>query len=477
MPKPLETSLKFGTSGLRGLATDLLSGGAGRYAAAFCSVLLTRDAVQAGSSVYIAHDNRESSPELLTAVASAITARGLVPVSCRAIPTPALALHAMGQTTPAIMITGSHIPADRNGLKFYRPDGEIDKADELAISAAVETENLPEIASSSPVRNDGGDALGSFENRCLMLSHVDGLSGARIGLYAHTSVAVGVIQSVLKTLGATVVVLGGSEIFVPIDTESIASGTIKQFGIWATEHDLDAIVSTDADADRPLVADEAGAPLRGDLLGLLASAHIRARTIVTPVTSNSGIRHSDTWSVVRTRVGSPYVIEAMGDAELSPPVVGFEANGGTLLQHAVAVPGGTVAALPTRDAMLPIIATLLRARADNIPLSYLRNLYPMPFAHADRLPDYPTKTGTAFVAELSSGLDACTHWLTGLGEVQSLDTTDGARITLANDRIVHFRPSGNAPELRCYSEAETEVAAKDLVSDGLAIAAAYLKRS
>ncbi len=34
------------------------------------------------------------------------------------------------------MVTGSHIPFDRNGLKFYRPEGEISKADELAILAA-----------------------------------------------------------------------------------------------------------------------------------------------------------------------------------------------------------------------------------------------------------------------------------------------------------------------------------------------------
>ena len=34
------------------------------------------------------------------------------------------------------MVTGSHIPFDRNGLKFYRPDGEITKADEAGIVAA-----------------------------------------------------------------------------------------------------------------------------------------------------------------------------------------------------------------------------------------------------------------------------------------------------------------------------------------------------
>lgn len=37
------------------------------------------------------------------------------------------------------MLTDSHIPFYRNGLKFYRPDGEITKADEqLIINEQVE---------------------------------------------------------------------------------------------------------------------------------------------------------------------------------------------------------------------------------------------------------------------------------------------------------------------------------------------------
>ncbi len=35
------------------------------------------------------------------------------------------------------MITGSHIPFDRNGIKFYSASGEITKADETAIADAV----------------------------------------------------------------------------------------------------------------------------------------------------------------------------------------------------------------------------------------------------------------------------------------------------------------------------------------------------
>jgi phosphomannomutase len=43
-----------------------------------------------------------------------------------------------------------------------------------------------------------------------------------------------------------------------------------------------------------------------------------------------------------------------------------------------------------------------------------------------------------------------------------VDTTDGVRATFHNGEIVHLRASGNAPELRCYAEAATELRALEL---------------
>ena len=40
--------------------------------------------------------------------------------------------------------------------------------------------------------------------------------------------------------------------------------------------------------------------------------------------------------------------------------------------------------------------------------------------------------------------------LVGVNEV------DGFRMTFSNGAIVHLRPSGNAPELRCYAESYSE---------------------
>ena len=53
------------------------------------------------------------------------------------------------------------------------------------------------------------------------------------------------------------------------------------------------------------------------------------------------------------------------------------------------------------------------------------------------------------------------------GKVRGLNRVDGLRITFENDEIMHLRPSGNAPEFRCYAEADSKQRAQRLVADAL----------
>ncbi|RYC05605.1 phosphomannomutase, partial [Ciceribacter ferrooxidans] len=85
----------------------------------------------------------------------------------------------------------------------------------------------------------------------------------------HSSVARDMMTTVFGQYGATVVPLGRSETFIPVDTEAVSAETEALLLKWSVDHRLDAIISTDGDGDRPLVADETGRPLRGDLLGLV----------------------------------------------------------------------------------------------------------------------------------------------------------------------------------------------------------------
>ncbi|MDX7953674.1 phosphomannomutase, partial [Lichenihabitans sp. Uapishka_5] len=130
--KAAASSLKFGTSGLRGLVTDLVGGPAQAWTRAF---LDHRDQAGAGGRLLlVGRDLRASSPGIAADCIAAAKAAGWRVADCGAVPTPALALEAMRRDAAAVMVTGSHIPDDRNGLKFYKP-AEISKDDEAAIRA------------------------------------------------------------------------------------------------------------------------------------------------------------------------------------------------------------------------------------------------------------------------------------------------------------------------------------------------------
>ncbi len=138
--------LKFGTSGLRGLVTEMTDEVCAAHAAAFLRHL--RRSGGRFDAVLVGEDLRPSSPRIAAACRRAIRGEGAAAIACGVVPTPALALEAARRGVPAIMVTGSHIPFDRNGLKFYRPDGEITKTDEAGLIAAL-SEPSPQRASRS----------------------------------------------------------------------------------------------------------------------------------------------------------------------------------------------------------------------------------------------------------------------------------------------------------------------------------------
>ncbi|MCF6369608.1 phosphomannomutase [Rhizobium halophilum] len=462
--------MKFGTSGLRGLSSDLKGPASYRYAAAFGRYLLESGKAKPGATVLLGRDFRDSSPEISFRCANALRDLSFDVVDCGTVPTPALALHGLETQSASLMVTGSHIPADRNGIKFYRPDGEIDKDDEAAISALVASiDDKEETRATTAVGMTDELCTGRFLERNKMLLPVNALSGFRVGVYQHSTVARDLLVEVLAHYGAEVLSFGRSDTFIPVDTEAVGDDTRKKLRAWAADYALDAIVSADGDGDRPLVADETGAPIRGDIIGLITAHVLDADVVVTPVTSNSGIEAAGRFDVRRTRVGSPYVIAGMNEAVAAGKkrVVGFEANGGVLLGSDFMINGTLLKTLPTRDCFLPILSLLSYARERRMPLSAVVSSFDLPVAASDRLENFPVETSEKLMASLRTDHQALPRFLAPIGEVENRDDLDGLRVTLKGGRIIHLRPSGNAPEMRCYVEAQTEEAATALLEAGL----------
>lgn len=299
----------------------------------------------------------------------------------------------------------------------------------------------------------------------------------KLGFYQHSSVGRDLLRELLERLGAEVIALGRTDDFVPIDTEAVSTADVEQARRWAQQHHFDAIVSTDGDADRPLVGDENGDWLRGDLAGVLCAQYLGARAVVSTVSCNTALEACGAFAeVVRTRIGSPYVIEAIERllAAGQTGVVGFEPNGGFLVGSEVVKEGRILGPLLTRDAALPIVSllALARERSGAQPkLSTLSAELPARYTASDRLQEFPTETSRVLIARLAASHAAIDALLTEVGgcggKVSRTDETDGLRILFDNGEIVHFRPSGNAPELRCYAEAGTPQRAAELVALGL----------
>ncbi|MCZ6699931.1 MAG: phosphomannomutase [Planctomycetota bacterium] len=529
--------LGFGTSGLRGLVSDLTDLEAYINTCGFLEYLIASGGTTRGGPIAIAGDLRVStdSPDrsILRAVRRGVADSGFEPTYCGRIPTPALSLYAFHKRWPSIMVTGSHIPFDRNGIKFNKPSGEVLKSDEAAILAAVDRVRRTEYAKSrdrSIVDDDGmfragcgtalpppaGEARDVYARRYLNFFPKDALSGMRIVVYEHSAVGRELLVEILRGLGAEVHPMGRTESFVPVDTEAVSGEMLHELQRLtdAAPWRPDAIVSTDGDSDRPMVAgiDSDGTVrfFSGDLLGIVVADYLRADSIVVPVSATDAIdmyfQDRDV-RLVRTRIGSPWVIAAMA-TQPGRRCVGWESNGGFLVGSEIEVEGRRLDALPTRDAILPIAAALHGAAREGITLIELFELLPQRFTRAGLLDAFPTETSRRLLQRFSPGdptvrravfrddvtvvvnasgedreaeprlanrLREIRHRLgrhfgpdRGFGRIEEIDFLDGIRIYFHNADIAHLRPSGNAPQLRIYAIADDGARADAIVRLALA---------
>ena len=469
-----ESGVGFGTSGARGLVKQMTDKICYAYTLAF--IKHCEKEYQTKKILAIAGDLRPSTDRILKAVAMASKTASWKLLYCGKIPSPAIAFFGIENKIPTVMVTGSHIPDDRNGIKFNHHLGEITKKDETLIKNTEieldenlfdsngflkETVELPETETSAKT---------NYENRYKDFFGAKALTGFSLGVYEHSAVGRDIVVSVLESLGAKVTRLARSEKFIPVDTEAIRKEDEALASEWS-KLGFHAIVSTDGDSDRPLLADEHGSWLRGDVLGILAAKSLGIHSVATPVSCNSALEKSHFFEkIYRTRIGSPYVIEGMESLkEQGKNIAGYEANGGFLLGTDLTQNGKTLKALATRDALLPIIATLLLSKKEQKTISELLQELPARFSASDRLKEFPTAKSLTKIQEIKTE-HAETELFGALsGDFIEANETDGYRMTFASGEIIHLRPSGNAPELRCYVETASKERSETLLKNCLSI--------
>lgn len=471
-------ALAFGTSGLRGLVSEMSDLECYCYTQAFLKYLF--DNGYERREIAIAGDLRQSTNRILNAVTTGIEDSGCFIDYCGKIPTPALAYYGIKNGKASIMVTGSHIPDDRNGIKFNLVDGEILKRDEAGIS-----ERYKEIRKNEGVRNkfnleemlvvrrDFDNMSVNSARRDYIKRYIDFfpencLKDKKIVFYKHSSAARDIIPVILMGLGASVIRVGSSEKFIPVDTEALRDEDAEFAARCAAKYSPFAIMSADGDGDRPLLFDENGEFVRGDILGIIASVNLGADSVSLPISCNTSIEIcSNIPDVRRTKIGSSYVVESVYNAakEGRRCAVGYEANGGFILGSNIEHDGGFISKLPTRDAVLPLISAVLLLDRKGQTISELVSDFSPRFTSSGIIRDFSRERGERIISLLSgeNGIENAEKYFDfRAGCIEKMDYTDGARMFFGTGEILHVRQSGNAPEFRCYAEADKKQMADEL---------------
>ncbi len=535
-------ALTFGTSGLRGLVKDITDLEAYINVKGALRYLHESGDARPGARVVLAGDLRPSTERIMRASARAIADTGCEVENAGRIPTPALLLHAIARGCPSVMVTGSHIPFDRNGIKLSKSVGEILKSDEPGITrhvAQVRSEEYAKTAASSAFTPAGmlktstelapvdPAAEERYLRRYLAGFASGGLAGLRVVVYEHSAVGRDLLGRILRELGAEVVGAGRAETFIPIDTENVTGELLARLeglvDASAKGRPVDAIVSTDGDSDRPLVAavlpSSNSAPHRrvrflpGDLRRLVVAEYLGVDAAAVPISANDAIERRMRERGVflkKTKIGSPFVISGMNElagAAGHKRIVGWEANGGFLVGSTIERGREVIGALPTRDSTLPILANLFAATEARIGLSALWDRLPARYGCAGLIDNVPVAVSRAISASLIPSGDvsevsleeagqvldlshastapiltpqAADAWrerkaslrrfftpALGFDDIVRINVLDGVRIYFKNGDVAHIRPSGNAPQLRIYANSDSQARADRIVELGL----------
>lgn len=257
----------------------------------------------------VGHDPRISQKSLKQSVLMAIISNGARAFDCGLASTPSMFMSIVFKETcfdGSIMITASHLPFNRNGLKFFTKDGGLEKEDitlilksaadfneksadiSLALSVdiiSIYSESLRKKIKDGVFETDSGDK-GAYEHP---------LSGLKIVVDAGNGAGGFFADKVLKPLGANI---DGSQFLepdglfpnhIPNPEDKVAMDSVKTATV---KNHADLGIIFDTDVDRMSAVLESGKEINRDFLiammGAILAKDYPGTTIVTDsVTSDN----------------------------------------------------------------------------------------------------------------------------------------------------------------------------------------------
>ncbi len=259
-------------------------------------------------TIGVGRDSRLSGPTIMAAVMDGITSVGSHVNDFDLASTPAMfmsTITAEFECDGAIMLTASHLPFNRNGLKFFTAQGGLEKQDISAILALSATNEFVIVGSKgNTVKRDFMSVYANqFVNQIrTAVNHPTSFEQPLIGLKIIVDAGNGAggfyVDRVLQPLGADTT---GSQFLdpdgtfpnhVPNPEDPTAMAAICQA---VTAHQADFGIIFDTDVDRSAAVDSTGKELnRNRLIGLISAIVLHEHpnsTIVTDSITSDGLTH------------------------------------------------------------------------------------------------------------------------------------------------------------------------------------------
>ena len=240
-----------------------------------------------------------------------------------------------------------------------------------------------------------------------------------------------IMPDLFRKLGIETVVINNTpepDKFIARDTET--EEAVEELKQKVREEKADLGIGFDGDGDRVVFIDDGGNFIPGDYTGSLISKYGDTLVIIVPINASQVVEHLGK-PVVRTKVGSPFVVEAM---EKNNATFGFEANGGGISKEVML----------SRDAGSMVVKILNLLKKTEKILKELISALPQFYIYRTKV-DCPTELNPIILKKAKEEFQGI-----------KIEEIDGLKIWQDDTSWILFRPSHNAPEFRVFAEAKTK---------------------
>jgi alpha-D-glucose phosphate-specific phosphoglucomutase len=466
------TSIKFGTSGWRGIIAQDFTFENVRLATQGITNYLNAEIRNEQSALHfrnpvviVGHDTRFLAREFALAVCEVLAANDIQPLLCdRDTPTPVIAYairdrRALG----GINMTASHNPPEYQGLKFSTWNGapatpDVTKQIEANI-AKLQSENFSfKAAVIGTYKCETFNPQPAYFKQLHKLIEFSVLKKAKLKLALDFSygTAHGYLDKLFESVGAKITLFHNelNPLFGGHHPEPNAEN-MADVSKFVRSGKAQLGLGTDGDADRFGIVDKDGTWLTPNQVLTLALYHLKknrhwtgavVRTVpsshqVDAVAKMLGVK------VYETPVGFKYIGALM---ESEPIIVGGEESGGLSVKGHVPEKDGILACL--------LMAELVATEKKSLGQILKELSKKIGDFYTDRINvSFAPEKKDVLLAKLGGGLKNI-----GPFKVEKFITTDGYKFLLPGDEWVAFRASGTEPLIRCYIEAKSKANLKKL---------------